>query len=72
MFDAKIARLSAYRNNIHRYRRVLRTKLTELERGFILRRLEQEEALQTLTESDSRTMGVVPIEQPHGAEAGHV
>jgi hypothetical protein len=31
-----------YRNNIHRYRRLLKTELTELERQFIERRLSEE------------------------------
>jgi len=52
MFDVELARLSAHGNNIRRYRRLLETQLTDVERDFISRRLEQEErALQTLTES---------------------
>ncbi|MBR1153956.1 hypothetical protein [Bradyrhizobium sp. JYMT SZCCT0428] len=38
-----LARLRAHRNNIHRYRRLLKTELSDLERDFILRRLEEEE-----------------------------
>ena len=38
MLDEDLARIRAHRNNIHRYRRLLRTKLSELERQFIERR----------------------------------
>ncbi|UWU77906.1 hypothetical protein N2603_05430 [Bradyrhizobium huanghuaihaiense] len=44
MLDEDLARVRAHRNNIHRYRRLLRTKLSELERQFIERRLAQEQA----------------------------
>ena len=43
MFEENLARLSAHRNNIHRYRRLLETRLSDLERDVILRRLEEEE-----------------------------
>ena len=39
-----VARLRAHRNNITRSRRLLRTKLSPLERQFIERRLSEEEA----------------------------
>jgi hypothetical protein len=42
--------LHAHRNNIHRYRRLLRTKLSEIEREFIERRLAEEQlAVEGLT-----------------------
>jgi len=41
--DADLARIRAHRNNIHRYQRLLRTKLSELERQFIQRRLAEEQ-----------------------------
>jgi hypothetical protein len=44
MLDEDLARIRAHRNNIHRYRRLLRTKLSELERQFIERRLAEEQA----------------------------
>ncbi|UWU80501.1 hypothetical protein N2603_19140 [Bradyrhizobium huanghuaihaiense] len=44
MLDEDLARIRAHRNNIHRYRRLLRTKLSELERQFIERRLAEEKA----------------------------
>jgi hypothetical protein len=37
--DEMLARLRAHDNNIIRYRRLLETNLSELERGFIERRL---------------------------------
>ena len=40
--DEKLARLRAHDNNISRYRRLLETNLSELERGFIERRLNEE------------------------------
>ena len=42
--DENLARLRAHRNNIHRYRRLLATRLSELERAYVLKRLQDEEA----------------------------
>ena len=44
MIDGKVARLRAHGNNISRYRRLLRTNLSDFERQFIERRLSEEEA----------------------------
>lgn len=44
MLDEKLARLGAHGNNIHRYRRLLSTQLSDLERAFIERRLAEEQA----------------------------
>ena len=44
MIDDNLARLRAHRNNIHRYRRLLATQLTDLERDYIERRLKEEQA----------------------------
>ena len=44
MIDEKVARLRAHGNNISRYRRLLRTNLSDLERQFLERRLNEEEA----------------------------
>lgn len=50
MLDENLARIRAHRNNIHRYRRLLKTKLSELERRFVERRLaEEQSALDGLT-----------------------
>ena len=42
MTDEKFALLRTHRNNISRYRRLLKTKLTEFERQFIEMRLSEE------------------------------
>jgi len=42
MIDEKLARLRTHRNNISRYRRLLKTQLTDCERQFIERRLSEE------------------------------
>jgi hypothetical protein len=49
MLDEDLARIRVHRNNIHRYRRLLRTRLSDLERQFIERRLAEEQtALRSL------------------------
>jgi hypothetical protein len=42
MIDEKLALLRTHRNNISRYRRLLKTRLTDLERQFIERRMSEE------------------------------
>jgi hypothetical protein len=44
MTDEIFALLRTHRNNISRYRRLLKTKLTECERQFIERRMSEERA----------------------------
>ena len=44
MLDENLARIRAHRNNIHRYQRLTRTKLSELERQFVDRRIAEEKA----------------------------
>ncbi|WP_456622038.1 MULTISPECIES: hypothetical protein [unclassified Bradyrhizobium] len=44
MLDEDFARIRVHRNNIHRYRRLLETSLSDLERQFIERRLSEEQA----------------------------
>ena len=49
MTDEDLARLRAHDNNISRYRRLLKTNLSDLERRFLERRLSEERsALQSL------------------------
>jgi hypothetical protein len=51
--------LRARRNNVRRYRRLLQTELTELERRYIERRLNEEKsAMESLTSS------TVPLQNP--------
>ena len=42
MTDEKLTRLRAHANNISRYRRLLKTNLSDLERQFLERRLREE------------------------------
>ena len=42
MTDEKLARLRAHDSNIGRYRRLLKTNLSDLERRFLERRLSEE------------------------------
>jgi hypothetical protein len=44
MLDERFARLRTHRNNVARYRRLLTTNLTDLERQFIERRLSEEQS----------------------------
>jgi len=44
MTDLKVAWLRAHGNNISRYRRLLETNLSELERRFLEKRLSEEQA----------------------------
>jgi hypothetical protein len=44
MFEQNLARIRTHRNNIHRYRRLLRTELSDLEPDFIDRRMAEEQA----------------------------
>ena len=44
MLDERVARLRTHRDNVARYRRLLQTKLTDLEREFIERRLSEEQS----------------------------
>ena len=52
MIDQQLARLRTHRSNIQRYRNLLKTSLTELERQFVQKRLTEEQSnLDTLTTS---------------------
>ncbi|QQN61761.1 hypothetical protein JIR23_19240 [Bradyrhizobium diazoefficiens] len=72
MIDAKLARLRAHRHNVGRYRRLLRTQLSPLERQYIERRLSEENAaIEALAAStfplafnDPRPEGPRPAEMP--------
>jgi hypothetical protein len=48
--DEELARLRAHDNNLRRYRRLLKTNLSDLERRFLERRLKEERlAVESLT-----------------------
>jgi hypothetical protein len=54
MMEMGLARLRTHRNNIDRYRRLLETDLSELERKYIERRLSEEQStLDALERSSS-------------------
>jgi hypothetical protein len=44
MIDQQLARLRTHRSNIQRYRNLLKTNLTEIERQFVQRRLTEEQS----------------------------
>jgi hypothetical protein len=44
MIDEKLSLMRAHRNNIARYRKLLKTSLTDLERQFVERRLAEEQS----------------------------
>jgi hypothetical protein len=44
MIDQQLARLRTHRSNIQRYRNLLKTSLTELERQFVQKRLAEEQS----------------------------
>ncbi|MBR0719227.1 hypothetical protein [Bradyrhizobium liaoningense] len=71
MLDAALTRMRAHRNNIHRYRRLLRTRLSDLERQFIERRLAEEQtALDALAAETFRIAFTIPGEQQASASLG--
>ncbi len=71
MIDEEIARIRAHRNNIHRYRRLLKTKLSDAERQFIERRLSEESsALAALTSRTFPIAFTVPQFPPTQGSAG--
>ncbi|MGB8608808.1 hypothetical protein [Bradyrhizobium sp.] len=54
MNDEKLARLRAHDSNISRYRRLLKTNLSDIERRFLERRLSEERsAVESLVSSRS-------------------
>ena len=44
MIEENLAHLRAHRSNVGRYKRLLKTQLSDLERAFIAKRLEEEQA----------------------------
>ena len=44
MIEESFARLRTHRNNVQRYRQLLETRLTDLERQFIEKRLSEEQS----------------------------
>jgi hypothetical protein len=59
MTDEKLARLRAHDNNVSRYRWLLKTNLSELERRFLERRLSEEmSAIESLANHSVSTTSV--------------
>ena len=55
MYPEHSARISAHRNNIARYRRILGSGLTPLERAYVERRISEENIkLEALMQQDPR------------------
>ena len=70
MIDEQLARLRTHRNNIARYRRLLKTKLTDIERQLIVRRLtEEQSAFERLAEIAFPISFNIPAEQSTDHEA---
>lgn len=64
MTDESLARLRTHRNNIHRYRQLLETRLTDLERQFIEKRLSEE---QSAADCLAATIFPLTLKLPHSA-----
>ena len=67
IIEEKFARLRTYRNNINRYHWLLKTELSALERQFIERRLNEEEAAMESLATSTITLTFEtpkPITQP--------
>ena len=64
MYAVHVALTHAYQSNIDRYRRLLRTRLTDLERDFIERRMAEEFA--ALKEMRQRSPALVRRPPPPG------
>ncbi len=54
MIEEKLARFRAHRNNIYRYRRLFKTRLTDLERRYLKRRVDEEQAAMAMLSVESR------------------
>ncbi|MEZ0081499.1 hypothetical protein [Bradyrhizobium japonicum] len=75
MIDANLARLRAHRNNVLRYRRLLATRLTDLERTYIERRLEEERASMDALSQETFPFSLAGAQRAPadiGGEARHV
>jgi hypothetical protein len=61
MSDLDAIRIAVHENNINRYRRLLRTRLTEIEREYVERRLgEERHALALLVAPQGRVTQHAP------------
>jgi hypothetical protein len=61
MIEQSFVRLRTHRSNVHRYRQLLQTMLTDAERQFIERRLLEEElAIESLAALQATPGGATP------------
>jgi len=58
--DEATIRILVHRQNIHRYRFLLQTQLTEVERAFITRRVAEEEAEVRRLSAGRRELAAAP------------
>jgi hypothetical protein len=65
MIDEAIAQFRAHRQNLNRYRSLLKTTLTELERDFIERRIAEEEAAVS-----ALAFNAAPLDPPYRRRRG--
>jgi hypothetical protein len=70
MLDADLARIGAHRNNIHRYRRLLRTRPSDQERQFERRLAEEQTALDALAPDTFPIAFAGPKGRPGSASSG--
>ncbi|MBR0844788.1 hypothetical protein JQ607_31700 [Bradyrhizobium liaoningense] len=69
MLDQDLARIRAHRNNLHRYRRLLKTKLSDIERHFIERRLAEEQAALEALAADAFPVALTLPRMPSASAA---
>ncbi|MBR0970621.1 hypothetical protein JQ572_08540 [Bradyrhizobium japonicum] len=69
MLDQDLARIRAHRNNLSRYRRLLKTKLSDIERQFIERRLAEEQAALDALAAGTFPLTFILPNTPSGAAA---
>ena len=72
MTDEKFALLRTHRNNISRYRRLLKTNLTELECQFIERRLSEERSAMEGLASSPFPFTLRMAVEGRPSETGHI
>jgi len=73
MLEENLARLRTHRNNIDRYRRLLKTPLTDTEQAFIMRRLDEEQrAFEKISGSTFPVSFMMPKQTTSRREASHV
>lgn len=72
MTDLDTILITAHRGNMRRYARLLRTHLTDLERSFVLRRLDEEKAAlgDLLRRRANRDVQATPNQLPGAKGAG--